>query len=269
MGNKTKNYYVVANGYKPGIYTTWAGEGGAAEQVQGFPKALYKGFATRQEAKSWLINLGRTPLLKELYPALWEKAAVIPALEPPSAEAQSRAEAQAELKKFRKPPDLLEAGVVLIFPDGSALRNPGPGGYGVVLRYKENRKELSGGIRRTTNNRMVLLACFNGLEALKSKCPVVLYSDSRYVGNGITLEWAKHWRSRGWYRTKTEKAENYDLWARLLELCEQYPVSFRCVKGHAGNPENERCDELATTAARQPGLPPDVAYERGETQVPA
>ncbi|MDY0019295.1 MAG: ribonuclease HI [Anaerolineae bacterium] len=263
MGNKTKNYYVVANGHKPGIYTTWTGENGAASQVQGFPKALYKGFATREEAISWLINLGRTPLLKELYPALWEKAA-----ESPSVETRSRAEIQGEPKDLRNPDELLAAGMVVIFTDGSALGNPGPGGYGIVLRYKEYRKELSGGFRRTTNNRMELLACIKGLEALKTKCPVVLYSDSRYVVNGITLGWAKRWRARGWYRTKTEKAENYDLWARLLELCEQHPVSFRWVKGHAGSLENERCDELATTAARQPGLPPDVAYERGETQVP-
>jgi ribonuclease HI len=115
---------------------------------------------------------------------------------------------------------------------------------------------------------MELMACIKALEALKLACSAVLYSDSRYVVDGITKGWAERWRAHGWQRNREEKAENVDLWARLLELCDRHEVAFRWVKGHAGNPDNERCDQLAQEAARQPDLPPDIAYEAGETQTP-
>ena len=134
---------------------------------------------------------------------------------------------------------------VEIFTDGACSGNPGPGGYGVILRYNGIEKELSGGASETTNNRMELLAAITGLEALKERCRVTLYSDSKYLTDAVTLGWAEKWRANNWMRTKREKALNEDLWERLLSLLEKHEVEFVWVKGHAGHPENERCDRLA------------------------
>lgn len=150
---------------------------------------------------------------------------------------------------------------VTIYTDGAASGNPGPGGYGVILEFQGKRKELSGGYRRTTNNRMELLAAVVGLEALKERCEVTLYTDSAYLVNALNEGWAQRWRARGWMRNKNEPALNPDLWERLLRLCEQHEVHFVGVKGHAGHPENERCDQLAQEAARGINLPVDTAYE--------
>ena len=150
---------------------------------------------------------------------------------------------------------------VTIHTDGACIGNPGPGGYGVVLEYGDRRKELSGGYRNTTNNRMEILAAIVGLESIKERCQAVLYSDSRYLVDAIERGWAKRWRANGWRRNKREGALNPDLWERLLGLCEQHEVEFRWVRGHSGETENERCDELATGTARQPGLPVDEGYE--------
>lgn len=147
---------------------------------------------------------------------------------------------------------------VTIYTDGACSGNPGPGGYGVVLLYRGYRKEFSAGFRDTTNNRMEILAAIIGLESLKEKCKVTLYTDSQYVVNSIEKGWAKKWRANGWMRNKKEPALNADLWARLLKLCEVHDVKFVWVRGHAGNPENERCDQLAVDAAKQPNLPPDI-----------
>jgi ribonuclease HI len=151
---------------------------------------------------------------------------------------------------------------VTIYTDGACLGNPGPGGYGVVMLYGDHRKELSGGFRRTTNNRMEIFGAIAGLEALKSRCDVTLYSDSQYVVNAIMEGWARKWRAKDWWRNKKEKAINPDLWARLLDACDRHEVRFCWVRGHAGNKENERCDELAVAAAKQKNLPPDVEYEK-------
>jgi ribonuclease HI len=151
---------------------------------------------------------------------------------------------------------------VTIYTDGACRGNPGPGGYGVVLIYHGRRKELSGGFRRTTNNRMEILAAIEGLRALKEKCRVTLYTDSEYVANAITQGWAARWRKNGWKRNKTDHAVNPDLWEKLLQQCERQEVRFIWVRGHAGNPENERCDQLAVEAASQPNLPADTIYER-------
>jgi ribonuclease HI len=151
---------------------------------------------------------------------------------------------------------------ITIYTDGACLGNPGPGGYGVVLMYREHRREISGGYRLTTNNRMELMAVIVALEALTEVCDVTLFSDSQYVINGIEKGWAKKWASQGWMRNKTDAAVNPDLWAKLLDLCDYHRVFFRWVRGHNGDKENERCDYLATTAAKQPGLPIDTVYER-------
>lgn len=149
---------------------------------------------------------------------------------------------------------------VILYTDGACLGNPGPGGYGVVLLYGERRKELSGGYRLTTNNRMEILAAIRGLEALKVPCSVTLYSDSQYLVNGITKGWAKRWRANGWKRNSREKALNADLWERLLNLCSLHRVTFVWVRGHADIKENERCDILANEAAGQADLEEDHGY---------
>ena len=150
---------------------------------------------------------------------------------------------------------------VNIYTDGACLGNPGPGGYGVVLLNGTHRKELSGGYRSTTNNRMELLAAIVSLEALKEPCEVTLYSDSKYVVDAITKGWAKTWKGNGWRRGKGEFAMNPDLWDRLLRLCGVHNVGFKWVRGHSGNTENERCDQLAVAAAKGQDLVRDPGYE--------
>ena len=151
---------------------------------------------------------------------------------------------------------------VIIYTDGGAKGNPGPGGWGAVLMYGEaHRKEMSGGFKLTTNNRMELTAAIEALAVLNQPCKVTLHSDSKYVVDGMSKGWAKRWRSNGWKRNKKEMAQNPDLWGRLLDEAARHQVRFQWVKGHAGIEENERCDELAVTAADQPGLPADPGYK--------
>ncbi len=150
---------------------------------------------------------------------------------------------------------------VTIYTDGACLGNPGPGGYGVVLLHEENRQELSGGFRLTTNNRMEMFAAIAALEALKNPSLVTLYSDSQYLIDAMMKGWAKRWQANGWKRNAKEMAKNPDLWERLLTLCKEHEVKFIWVRGHSGNTENENCDRLAVAAARQSNLLPDTGYK--------
>ena len=134
---------------------------------------------------------------------------------------------------------------VEIFTDGACSGNPGPGGWGVVLRFGAHEKELSGGEKETTNNRMELTAAIMGLSALKEPCKVRLVTDSKYVADGIEKGWAESWRKNGWRKADKKPALNVDLWERLLDLLDKHTVNIKWVKGHAGHPENERCDKLA------------------------
>ena len=136
---------------------------------------------------------------------------------------------------------------VEIYTDGACSGNPGPGGWGVVLRYGSREKELSGGELNTTNNRMELTAAIKGLSALKESCAVKLVTDSKYVADGITKGWAESWRKNGWRKADKKPALNPDLWEQLLNLLNEHTVNIEWVKGHAGHPENERCDELAVS----------------------
>ena len=135
--------------------------------------------------------------------------------------------------------------LVEIFTDGACSGNPGPGGYGAILRVGEHVKELSGGEANTTNNRMELMGVISALSALKYPCDVVLTTDSKYVVDSVTKGWAKGWKAKGWIKSDKKPALNVDLWEKLLDLLEVHNVKFVWVKGHAGHPENERCDELA------------------------
>lgn len=153
---------------------------------------------------------------------------------------------------------------VTIYTDGGSLGNPGPGGYGAVLMSEKKRKELSGGFRLTTNNRMELLAVIKGLEALNPdySYDVDIYSDSRYIVDAINKGWLKNWKNKNWKRNKKDKVMNPDLWKRMYELLLKHNVTFNWVKAHVGIPENERCDELSKHSAAQDNLPPDVEYEK-------
>ncbi len=150
---------------------------------------------------------------------------------------------------------------VEIYTDGGCEPNPGPGGYGVVLVHPRKRAEASGGFRRTTNNRMEIFAAITGLQMLTKPCRVTIYSDSQYVVKAMMDGWVANWKRKGWWRTKSERPENVDLWQRLDELCQTHQVQFRWVKGHAGIQENERCDQLAEAALNRPNLPEDEGYE--------
>ncbi|WGV99645.1 ribonuclease HI [Vibrio sp. YMD68] len=150
---------------------------------------------------------------------------------------------------------------VEIFTDGSCLGNPGPGGYGVVLRYKETEKTLAKGYNLTTNNRMEMLAAVVALQTLKEPCEVVLTTDSQYVRQGIT-QWIHNWKKRGWKTSAKKPVKNADLWQALDKETARHTVDWRWVKGHAGHRENEMCDELARTAAENP-TEEDTGYEAG------
>ena len=148
--------------------------------------------------------------------------------------------------------------MIIIFTDGAAKGNPGPGGYGAVSKFGKHRKELSEGLRLTTNNRMELLAVIRALQELKTtEFPVQIYSDSKYVVDAIEKGWLWSWQKKGFKDKK-----NPDLWLRYIPLHLKYKPKFIWVKGHAGNPENERCDQLAVAAAERPNLPPDLGYEQ-------
>ena len=157
---------------------------------------------------------------------------------------------------------------VQIYTDGSARGNPdGPGGYGVVMHYRDrngalHEKTLSGGYARTTNNRMELMAVIAGLEALNRPCEVEIYSDSKYVVDAFNQHWIDNWIKKGWKRGKNETVKNTDLWKRLLEAAKPHRMTFIWVKGHDGHPQNERCDVLATSAADGSGRIADEGLAR-------
>lgn len=226
-----KKYYAIVSGRKPGIYDNWTE---AQEQVSGYTGAKFKGFPTRKEAEAWMKN------------PVYSRSA-----------AKNRPKAAPSISDTAP-----KTGEVTIYTDGGACRNPGPGGYGIVQIYNNELKELSGGYQLTTNNRMELMGCIVALRELEYRNkPVTLYSDSSYVVNGIIKGWAKNWREKGWIKSDKKPAVNPDLWAELLDLVEDLNITFKWVKGHAGNPMNERCDELAVAAAKQEGLPVDAGYK--------
>ncbi len=269
MAKKKQKFYAVGAGYLPGIYMEWFGKNGAEIQVKGFPGARYQGFSTLAEARKWLKDFqdgGQTsaPAPDDLEMIENEK------------EKQTHGEragediaAACDRELNERVLEKLEEGKIIIYTDGGCINNPGPGGYGVVLLSGSHRKELSGGFRLTTNNRMELLACIEGLKTLKQPSDVILFSDSRYVVDGINKGWARRWQKNRWMRSFDKSAENVDLWAQLLELCAKHTVEFSWVRGHTGETENERCDRLATLAAADTANQArDMAFETGRTTAP-
>ncbi|MFH2123107.1 MAG: ribonuclease HI [Pseudomonadota bacterium] len=226
-----KKVYAVAVGVKPGIYENWPE---AEKQVKGYAGAKFKGFTDRDEAEAWLQNphYNHAPAKKN------DSSKSAPTVVPP-------------------PRD----GEINIYTDGGCSNNPGPGGYGAILVSDGQEQEISGGFRMTTNNRMELMACIVALRAVEQRDrPITVCSDSSYVVNGINKGWARGWRKRGWIKSDKQPAVNPDLWAELLELVEELDVTFYWVKGHAGHPLNERCDQLAVAALKEKNLPSDKGY---------
>ena len=150
---------------------------------------------------------------------------------------------------------------IRIYADGACSPNPGPGGWGAVIVGDGQQRELSGGFRRTTNNRMEILAVVNGLAAVPAGSPVTVVSDSRYVVDMMSGGYVERWRSNGWMRDGKHAALNPDLWGRLLDVCQGRDVAFEWVRGHGGHPENERADALAVAARSRDGLPADDPFE--------
>jgi ribonuclease HI len=227
---KKKKFYAVRVGRKPGIYTEWFGRNGAEDQVKGFHNAIFKGFATREDAEGFMMDDIKSNSIKKP-------------------------------KRTKKQIPGSKQNGIIIYTDGGCINNPGPGGYGVVILNGKSRKELSVGYRLTTNNRMELMACIVGLQSLKVPSSVIVHSDSKYVVDGISKGWARNWQANNWMRPNKQRAENADLWEQLLALCDERNVRFVWVKGHAGNPENERCDQLANEASSQNELLIDKVYE--------
>jgi ribonuclease HI len=225
-----KKFYAVAVGRRAGLFTDWPT---AEAQVKGFPGAKYQSFPSEDEARAWLDN------------PVYQKRQQSPA---------------GHLLVADQPEQ--RPGEIAVFTDGGSSNNPGPGGYGIVILRDGEQREISGGYRLTTNNRMEMLAAIIALEELRGCTgPVDLYSDSSYLVNGITKGWARKWRNNGWRKSDGGAVLNVDLWRRLLLLVDAAEVRFHWVKGHAGNQWNERCDRLAVAAARQADLPVDRHYE--------
>ena len=224
MAKNKKNYYAVARGLKPGLYKTWPQ---AEEQVKNYQGAKFKGFYDLDDALNYLSENG------------------------------VRVEEHKNQVKKEEPKNH-----VLIYTDGSAIGNPGPGGYGAVISFQGKRKELSRGFEKTTNNRMELMACIAGLAELKTPQDVIIYSDSKYVVDGIEKGWALKWRQNGWKRHGSAVVENADLWRKLLAAINSHNITFVWVKGHAGKKENERCDQLANDAARGSDLFRDNGFNK-------
>jgi len=247
----SRKVYAVARGRTPGIYDEWSV---AEPQIRGFAGAVYKGFAQLDEAVAWYREKAQQEPQLFLHRQSIGAAAgsAEPAAHPPAVASFAARQAA-----------YLAEGKVVIFTDGGADPNPGPGGYGVVMLFGErgqHRKELSGGFRRTTNNRMEITACIQALLTLNRNSDAVIFTDSRYLADTIEKGWAVRWRKNGWMKPDKTPAVNADLWAQMLDLLDQHTVSFVWVKGHAGTRENERCDWLATQATHKPNLPVDEGF---------
>lgn len=135
--------------------------------------------------------------------------------------------------------------IVQIFSDGACSGNPGPGGWGAILCYKDHKKEISGGKKETTNNQMELLAVISALECLKEPCKVEIYTDSKYIADAFEKGWLDNWQKNGWKTSAKKPVKNRELWERLLIQANKHQLNWKWIKGHSGHPENERCDELA------------------------
>jgi ribonuclease HI len=256
VSKKKKQYYAVRSGREPGIYRTWED---CKAQVDGYAKAQYKGFYSLEDANAYLGQVRTNePVAAKQSGAMPPAAPNRPPAAPKKKRGSRRGEDEAAALEMLETSDGLTH--VVVYTDGACIGNPGPGGYGVVLLHGKHREEFSRGFRLTTNNRMEILACIVGLRALKQPSAVTLYSDSQYVINSMTKGWARGWKNKNWKRNE-QPVPNADLWRQMLELCDKHQVKFKWVRGHAGNKENERCDQLARKAALGFDRAIDTVYE--------
>jgi ribonuclease HI len=225
----TERFYAVAVGRVPGIYSNWPE---AKKQIEGFAGAVHKKFASHTEADAWLKN-------------------------PP--QYQGGRQQTAPMAEVATEMDGMD---VVIHTDGSCLGNPGPGGYGAIIRENGQERQLSGGFRHTTNNRMEIMAAIIALTTTAAgENTIHLYSDSSYLVNAIEKGWAKNWARRGWRKADGQPALNADLWRELLALLAERKVVCHWLRGHAGHRDNERCDQLALLAAQSANLSEDTGYQ--------
>ena len=222
-----KKFYAVKRGRKTGIFTVWPE---CSAQVQGFQGAVYKGFMTEAEARDWLAGAS-------------------------DSSAPRAAKSGTAAKKSSAPPDEEPVDAdYIIHTDGSCLRNPGgAGGWAAVIETVATGavREYSGGDPETTNNRMELTAALEAMNAVPAGARIALYTDSQYLKNAFTKFWLPAWKKRGWKKADGEPVLNQDLWMPLDAAFAARRVQFHWVKGHAGNPRNERCDELARSEAEK------------------
>lgn len=223
-----KKWYGVARGKKTGVYDKWFGPGGAHEQINGFKGAVYKGFFSYEEAETFVKSVGEV----------------------------NRVNSHEYLESDDER--------LLVYTDGGCINNPGPGGYGAVILYEDSVKELSGGRRHTTNNRMEMMACIKALEYLeKEKREIIVHTDSGYVVNAVNKGWLNSWVRNGWKKSNGTEVLNQDLWEDIVKHLKKLNVKFKWVKGHAGIKYNERCDELANSEARKGSSEIDKGFESG------
>ena len=222
-----QKFYVVWEGVTPGVYTSWTD---CQLQIKGYEGAKYKSFDTREEAERALATSPYAYIGKN-----------------------------AKKKSEKVSSETLPACVIdnSLAVDAACSGNPGPGGWGAILRFrtaqKVYEKELSGGEANTTNNRMEMTALLEALRQLKEPCAIDLYSDSKYVIDSLQKGWARGWRARGWKKADKSPALNPDLWAPLLAESEKHEITYHWLKGHAGHPENERCDRMAVEQSKKYG----------------
>ena len=232
-----------------------------------FVSELKSGLKSRRwnpEKKGWIVDIKERQKLIEITSRFYQVVEDKQTAETKVPSTSLNAE-PIEASSGIKIDSVLRPGMELeIWTDGACVVNPGPGGYGVVFEHQGQKWEKAGGFRLTTNNRMEIMGALVALETLPEKCKAIIYTDSQYLVNSIMKGWAKRWRSKGWNKKGNKKVPNADLWERMLQLCAQYEVEFRWIKGHSSSVENERCDQLAESAARKPNLPVDEGYTSTE-----
>lgn len=232
-----------------------------------FVSELKSGLKSRRwnpEKKGWIVDIKERQKLIDIASRFYQVVEDKRPAETPVPTSRLNAE-PIEATSGIKIDSVLRPGTELeIWTDGACVINPGPGGYGIVFEHQGQKWGKTGGFRLTTNNRMEIMGALVALETLPENCKAIIYSDSQYLVNSITKGWAKRWRSKGWNKKGNKKVPNADLWERMLQLCAQHRVEFRWIKGHHSNVENERCDQLAESAARKSNLAVDEGYKSTE-----
>ncbi|MCB9480983.1 MAG: ribonuclease HI [Desulfobacteraceae bacterium] len=220
-----KKWYAVLKGKKPGIYESWFGENGAKVQIDGFKGAVFKGFLSLEEAEDFICSPKKNNLK-------------VPEV------------------------DLADNDFIVVYTDGGCINNPGPGGFGAVIIENGKIKELSGGKRLTTNNRMEMTACIEALKYLKKASKkIILHTDSAYIANAVNKGWLNSWIKKNWVKSDGKPVLNPDLWKQIYEYLQILDVEIKWVKGHAGIKYNERCDVLANSNARNNPVEVDAFFE--------